>query len=466
MAERPPVVVLGAGLAGLTAAAYLRRHDVEVRVFEASINIAGLSRSELDPDGFTYDCGAHFINSRLAAALGISARCKPLPTYEEAFWHRGRRYTYPFGLLAAPHFAGSAALAKVRHLFAAPADNLTHHFRQTLGPALADEIALPLVAAWSGLPGDQLSPAVADKFSTGLLRTLYLRAMGWLSGRVVGIGYSHEVPESPHVTFVYPDGGIGAACEALADEIRDAIQTESPVQSIEVENDRVVGVSVQGQFVPASAVVSTAPLPILAKLARGTDRLGPLAAFRYRPMVFVNLKIEGSEVMRDVVTWTPESRYAFFRISDIGRALPWLVPAGKNQITCDIGCQVGDEIWNASEDKLAEICLAGLEDLSPGISRRFLGARIVRTPFAYPVYSLEYEPLRRQLESGTGIAGLVSIGRNGEFKHILMEDVYWRTRRKCRQLVKFLQSAPPVSLTAPAAYTPPAPRPSVRAPSA
>jgi len=26
------------------------------------------------------------------------------------------------------------------------------------------------------------------------------------------------------------------------------------------------------------------------------------------------------------------------------------------------------------------------------------------------------------------VAGLYSIGRNGEFAHILMEDVYWRTR--------------------------------------
>lgn len=440
MRNEHPVVVLGAGLAGLAAATYLRRHGADVRVFEASKNIAGLSRSELDPDGFTYDCGAHFINSRLAASLGISARCVPLPTYEEAVWFHSKRYRYPTGVLTSPRFVSSALSSKMRGLFAGRSENLTEHFRRTLGSVLADEIALPLAAAWSGIQGTELSPAVADKFSTGPIREVLLRVVGWASGKTVGVGYSREIPESPHVHFVYPMGGIGVACEKLADEVRDAISTESPVQSIEVEDNRVVGVTVKGEPVAASAVISTAPLPILAKLVRGTDRLAPLAEFRYRPMVFVNLKFDGTPAMRDVVTWTPEDRYPFFRTSDIGRALPWLVPEGKSLLTCDIGCQVGDEVWNGSEEDLSRRCLEGLDAIVPGISQRFLGARLVRTPFAYPVYALQYEPLRKQLEAGTGIDGLVSIGRNGEFKHILMEDVYWRTRKKCCQLIEYLKS--------------------------
>lgn len=438
MRSEQPVVILGAGLAGLTAATYLRRHGVNVRVFEASKNIAGLSRSELDPDGFTYDCGAHFINSRLAASLGISARCVPLPTYEEAVWLRNKRYRYPVGVLTSPRYVSGAIASRIRGLFAGQSENLTDFFRRTLGSALADEIALPLAEAWSGIVGSELSPAVADKFSTGPIREVYLRLAGWASGKTVGVGYSQEVPESPHVYFVYPMGGIGVACEKLADEVRDAISTESPVQSIEVEDDRVVGATVKGQLVAASAVISTAPLPILAKLVRGTDRLAPLAEFKYRPMTFVNLKFDGTPAMRDVVTWTPEDRYPFFRTSDIGRALPWLVPEGKSLLTCDIGCQVGDEIWNSSEDDLAQRCLEGLDLVVPGLSRRFLGARLVRTPFAYPVYSLQYEALRKQLDTGTGILGLWSVGRNGEFKHILMEDVYWRTRKKCCELLGYL----------------------------
>ena len=139
--------------------------------------------------------------------------------------------------------------------------------------------------------------------------------------------------------------------------------------------------------------------------------------------------------MGNVVTWTPESSFQFFRVSDIGRALPWLVPEGKNLITCDIGCEVGDRIWNADPEGLAQVCLNQLESIVPGVSRHYLGSRLRRTPFAYPVYLNKYESVRKRWEDGTGIHGLISVGRNGEFKHILMEDVYWRTRQRCHQLI-------------------------------
>jgi protoporphyrinogen oxidase len=191
-----------------------------------------------------------------------------------------------------------------------------------------------------------------------------------------------------------------------------------------------VGVRVKGEDVPARAVVSTAPVHILARLVRGTEALAPLARFRYRAMVFVNVKLDGPSGLPDVVTWTPGADTPFFRLSDIGLGLPWLVPAGKTVVTCDIGCQVGDDTWTAADDALGERCLAALDRMAPGLAKRCLGSRVVRTALAYPVYLSEYEADRRRFEQGTGVEGLYSVGRNGEFAHILMEDVFWRTRRK------------------------------------
>ena len=42
------------------------------------------------------------------------------------------------------------------------------------------------------------------------------------------------------------------------------------------------------------------------------------------------------------------------------------------------------------------------------------------------------------LAIGTGVAGLFSVGRNGEFLHIFMEDVYLRTVRHADRLLKYL----------------------------
>ena len=94
---RPPVVVLGAGLAGLTAARELRRRSVPVRVFEAGKQIAGLAGSFRDEDGFVHDFGAHFITNRLAAAIGVGSRCRDVKHYGETVLLNGRYYPYPFG---------------------------------------------------------------------------------------------------------------------------------------------------------------------------------------------------------------------------------------------------------------------------------------------------------------------------------------------------------------------------------
>ena len=430
-----PIVIVGAGLAGLTAATFLRRHGVPVRVFEAGKNIAGLARSERDADGYTYDFGAHFITNRLAAAVGVSASCRAMPRYGETVWLRGRTYSYPFGLMRSLPFALSAACAKLGSPFRRTPTTAAEWYGGAYGAKLAREVAIPLTEAWSGAPATELAASVGAKFATSLPRTIMLKAAARATGRTVAVGYSGTVAESPHVWHVYPDGGIGAVCERLAEEVPDAIETQSPVEAIHVENGRAVGVRVRGEDIPAAGVVSTAPVHILPKLIRGTDALSHLSRFRYRPMAFVNVKLDGPSGLPDVVTWTPGTETPFFRLSDIGAGLPWLVPAGKSLVTCDIGCLVGDSIWTAPDDELGRLCVAALEKLVPGVSKRYLGCRVMRTPLAYPVYRLEYEGDRKRFEQGTGVEGLVSVGRNGEFAHILMEDVYWRTRRKVMGLI-------------------------------
>ena len=69
--QKPPVVVLGGGIAGLVAAHELARHGVDADVYEAGPRLAGMAASHTDPDGFSYDVGAHFVSNRFVAALGM-----------------------------------------------------------------------------------------------------------------------------------------------------------------------------------------------------------------------------------------------------------------------------------------------------------------------------------------------------------------------------------------------------------
>jgi oxygen-dependent protoporphyrinogen oxidase len=240
------------------------------------------------------------------------------------------------------------------------------------------------------------------------------------------------------VWHVYPEGGLSLLCETLAASVKDTIELEARVDAIIVESRRVVALRVGGREQRVSAVVSTVPCNALPKLMLGTNCLNYLSRFRFRPMVFVNMRFRGRNLLPDTVVWTPESEFPFFRLTETPISMPWLAPADKTLITVDIGCQVDDGIWRMSEAELGEFCLETLVAVIPDARERFLGCQVLRTPIAYPVFLKEYEEDRKRFQSSTGIEFLYSIGRNGEFDHLLTEDVYWRTLAKMENLLPLL----------------------------
>ncbi len=435
MKSEKPIAIVGAGLAGLTAANFLHSQNVPFVLYEAGNKIAGLAASFKDAEGFSYDFGAHFITNRLADAIGIGAECLTVKHYGEAVWLNGKIYSYPFGLMKIPRITLSGIKSKLSINGHAP-KSAAEWFRKSYGAALADEVALPLIEAWSGASAEDLSAAVGESLPGSIGKTLYLKAASKLTGRAVAVGYNREMPEKASVYHVYPEKGVASLCEKLAEKIEDKIKLESPVEEIIVENERVVGVKAKGEVQEVSAVVSTAPANILAKIVRGTNALESFAKFRYRPMIFVNLKFAGRGLLPDTVLWFPETEFPFFRLTEATLSMPWLAPAGKTIITADIGCEKGDEFWEMNEDELTELCLEHLTKIIPNPREKFLGAKMLKTPIAYPVFLNEYEAARRDFEKSTNIENLLSIGRNGEFAHIFMEDVYWRTRKKVKILIE------------------------------
>ena len=436
MSEKP-IAIIGAGLAGLTAANYLHSRGVPFVLYEAGKKIAGLAASFKDEEGFSYDFGAHFITNRLADAVGVGGECLTVKHYGEAVYLGGKLYSYPFGLVKVPRMTMSAIKTKLAGNGHKPA-SAAEWFRKSYGSALADEVALPLIEAWSGASSEDLSAAVGESLPGSIAKTLYLKAASKVTGRAVACGYNREMPETAGVYHVYPEKGVSTLCEKLANGFEDRIKLETPVEEIIVENERVVAVKAKGKIQEVSAAVSTAPANILANLVTGTNALDEFKAFRYRPMIFVNMKFDGRGLLPDTVLWFPEKEFPFFRLTEATHSMPWLAPEGKTMITVDIGCEKGDEFWNMPDDEMIEICLENLSHVVPGIREKFLGAKILKTPIAYPIYLSEYETARRAFERSTNIENLLSIGRNGEFSHIFMEDVYWRTRKKVSALVDSL----------------------------
>ena len=88
------------------------------------------------------------------------------------------------------------------------------------------------------------------------------------------------------------------------------------------------------------------------------------------------------------------------------------------------------------DDELGELCVDHLDDRSsPASGDATSGAASLRTPIAYPVFLASTRRSAALRAVAPASRGCYSIGRNGEFAHILMEDVYWRTLRRMERVM-------------------------------
>ncbi|MFL5679876.1 MAG: hypothetical protein ACJ77B_04685, partial [Chloroflexota bacterium] len=173
--------------------------------------------------------------------LGIADQCRDVPRYGESVWLRGKVYSYPFGLMRVPRFVAGGVASKLPGRRKA-VESAADVFRANYGRPLADEVALPLLEAWSGLPADQLSPSVVESMPGSIAETFKLTLARRWTGKAIAIGYSRELPHGTDVWHVYPKGGLGLLCQTLAAPLGDAVRLNSPVQSVEVIDGRVAAV--------------------------------------------------------------------------------------------------------------------------------------------------------------------------------------------------------------------------------
>ncbi len=421
------VAVLGAGLAGLSAAEQLVRRGHEVVVLEKEPSHGGLAAT-VKRDGFEYDLGPHRFHTSNNEILDF---VKGLPGIDLLELNRvsrirllDRYFDYPLAfdnvLSTMPLHRGTGMMLsffaeKIRGFFAPrEQESFEGWVLSRFGRGLYDLYLAPYNKKLWGIEPSQLSADWASQRIT----------VPGLAGLIKEtIAPSKETVRSLVSTFHYPRGGVGEICRGFASGITETggsiLFSTEPTGIGKTENGWCIYTA--QSHIMCDKVINTIPVNCYTKLLGDLlpEKVYQAASqLKFRALVFLTVLLDGDIEPLDHWIYTSEDRYLFNRLS-ISKNFD---PDAPSQVVFEYSCQEGDDIWNMSKEELLRTTIPGAEHLGIFAADKVLDSDISRRAHAYPIYDLHYAGnTATVLDALEDISGSVTCGRQGLFRYNNMD---------------------------------------------
>jgi protoporphyrinogen oxidase len=449
LSSSTPVTVLGAGVAGLTAAWHLASQGVPVCVIDRDSRVGGMAVT-LERDGYRFDLGPHRFHTEDRAILRLIQMLlgdELLLCQRSSRIHLNGCYLdYPPSVPSLVRSVSPGTSLRCLYDYArialplrnghtAEADFETWMVNR-FGRHLYDLYFGPYTRKVWGTDPSLLSVELARRrITVPSLADVLLRLM-----------ISSKRDPGPYVTgFLYPRDGIGRIAQRLAEEVvscRSEIRLEQEVETVHVQADRVVGLTVQhggkSHAVPCDRVISTLPLPGLIRCLDPPpgDRVEAAAeALSFRALLYVFLMVDGRPLTREHWLYFPESHIPFNRVTEPRNFSAGHAPVGKTSLCAEVTCDVDDAVWRLAPEALIEQTVEHLARVGLLDPARVEGAFVRRTRWGYPLYRVGYEcHLERLVEHVAGMENLITCGRQGGFDYSNMAKAMASGLDTARQL--------------------------------
>jgi protoporphyrinogen oxidase len=418
------VVVIGAGLTGLSTAWHLVRRGVEAVLLEAEERVGGACRT-VDQAGFQFDLTGHLLHlgreesHAVLRELGI-ARCLARHRRRAGIALAGAVTPYPLQIhthrlpreirrdcllgfvearVAERERGAERPLSFASWVLARFGEGFARHFFFPYNRKLYCAELEEMTAEWVGryVPRPTLADVVDGAFG------LYRKPVGY------------------NATFLYPRaGGIHLLAEALAERV-PPVRLATPVRRISLA-ERVVELD-GGERVGWDMLVATLPLTHLAELVVELPEKLRAAAARLRASAVVNLNlgISGPAPRREHWLYVPEERFLFYRVG-IASNHGTVAPPGCHALSVEVAVPAGQP----APGNLTERCKEGLQELGLlGRQADVVTEVVARIDPAYVLFDRQRPAAVAALRRHLRAAGVVLAGRWAEWKYSTMEDALW-----------------------------------------
>ena len=428
-----PIIIIGAGPAGLAAGYELVGQGKRTIIIERDGVVGGIARTE-SYKGFSFDIGGHRfftqnarINQIWEDMLGEDfLRVDRL----SRIFYQGKFFNYPLRPVNAFYNLGPWESLLI----------LISYFRARLLPH-------PVESSFEDW--------VINRFGERLYRTFFKiyteKVWGiscreikadWAAQRIKGLSllvavsnalFGGQQAKSLIGRFSYPKLGPGMMWNRFMERIiagGGEVMLNSAVSALHHDRGIITavsfnGVSASGQFIPAHCI-SSMPLPRLVKLLKPQPPAEIIAAaekLSYRAFIIVILIIDAPDLFPDQWLYVHSPTVQVGRIQNFKNWSAFMVPdQRKTSIGMEYFCNENDETWTMTDSQLVEMASRELRALSLGGEHSVSDSYVVRQPFAYPVYGPDYrENVEKICKYLRNFSNLQTIGRSGMHRYNNMD---------------------------------------------
>lgn len=432
----PDIVIIGAGISGLTAATRLRTAGRDVLVLEASARAGGAIRSET-VDGFLIEHGPNSVRmtdeiEELAAGVGIEGELVSGNARAPRYVFRdGRLVAAPMGpasLVTTPLISARAKLRLLAEPFSRPPRSaveptIEEFFTRRLGREIHDVLVSSFISGvYAGDTSKLSAEAVFPKLVEMERRhgSLVRGAVAALRSRkrepAAAVAPAAPAPKRRPLTISSFATGLSRLPERLGEALGDGLALGSPVEAIERAGERFSVHTANGPIEAGQVVVATDARSAARLVARLAPRAAELLdAIEYPPLASVSLAYEWADVGHSCEGFgflAPRSS-GLRTLGGIfpSSLFPGRAPEGWHSFTCFVG---GATDPGAIELDDAALVAQVAEDLERAVASR--GApkvlSITRWARAIPQYTIGHTARVAEIEREAAAAGVAMLGNH------------------------------------------------------
>ncbi len=425
-----PVIVVGAGPAGLTAAYQLVKAKKGVLVLEKSAQVGGISRTEFYK-GYRFDIGGHRFFTKVKEVDELWHEVLGDDFIEvprlSRIYYGGKFYKYPINIWdtlsnLGPVESGRVLLSYMQARIKDPyplEESLEHWVVNRFGERLYQKFFKTYTEKVWGVPCTEIrADWAAQRIKDLSLKRAIMNAL-----------FNNSDATTLIDRFHYPRLGPGMMWERFQQRV-DAgggeVRLNTAVDELHHDGKRITSVTTRS----AEGVVKYAPkyvinsMPITELVSRLTPTppdyvLDAAAGLSYRDFLVVSLILDREHLFPDnwIYVHSPEVRVG--RIQNFKNWSIEMVPdPSKTCVGMEYFCSIGDDIWERSDEELKELAERELVHIGLADPGDVIDGTVMRQRMAYPVYDETYQRHLNVLRDYlAGFENLWTVGRAGMHRY-------------------------------------------------